>query len=115
MPAPVARPTRIIRAGNLGATYTLPLRSDDRDVLVIATLTASCVIIPTGMTPGISVTLLLTQDATGSRAVTFSPTAKTVGGTALGMSTAASAVDVVTIFSPDGSKVFALLAGKGMA
>lgn len=104
----------VVNGGSLGAAYTLDC-SGKPDVLLIGTLTANATITPTNMVAGQAITLLLTQDGTGSRTLVFSPTAKKPGGTALSFSTAPAAVDVVTAFSPDATNLYAMLAGKGMA
>jgi hypothetical protein len=104
----------VVNAGNLGAAYTLDCGGRS-DVLLIGTLTANCTVTPTNMVPGQSITLELTQDATGSRTLVFSPTAKKVGGQPLPYSTAAGAIDVVTAYSPDGTALRAFMSGRGMA
>lgn len=63
-----------------------------------------------------SMTVFLHQDGTGSRTVTWPGSAKWDAGTAPTLSTAASAIDVLT-FQTDDSGVtwYGFLAGKGMA
>jgi hypothetical protein len=63
-----------------------------------------------------SVTLILRQDGTGSRTVTWPAGSQWAGGTAPTLSTAASSVDVITMFTLDGGAVwFAFAAGLAMA
>ena len=65
------------------------------------TLTANCTITLTGTVTGssCSVTLLLRQDGTGSRTVTWPGSVSWLGGSAPTLQTAASALDVVTLFT----------------
>lgn len=67
------------------------------------TLTANCTLsftnVPSG---GFGITLELIQDATGSRTVTWPSSVTWAGGTAPTLTTTASAVDVVTLYTPDG-------------
>jgi hypothetical protein len=65
----------------------------------------------TNMQPGGSVTIIITQDATGSRILTsdmlFAGGSKT-------LSTAANAIDMINVFSPNGTTMYASLV-KGFA
>jgi len=62
-----------------------------------------------------SATFILTQDSTGSRTVTW-PSIKWAGGTgAPTLSTTAGAIDIVTVFTPDGVTWFGALVGKAFA
>tara|TARA_R110002153_G_scaffold28174_4_gene87294 strand:- start:661 stop:1491 length:831 start_codon:yes stop_codon:yes gene_type:complete len=60
---------------------------------------------PTNMYSGTSYNLLVAQDGTGSRTLTFGTVFKWAGGTAPTLSTAANAVDVFT-FIYDGSSLY---------
>lgn len=63
-----------------------------------------------------SLTMILKQDATGSRTVTWPASVKWAGGTAPTLSTAASSIDVLTFVTIDaGTTWYAFLAGGGMA
>ena len=81
------------------------------------TLTANTTLGFTGIPTGTwSITLILRQDGTGSRLVTWPANTKWAAATAPTLSTAASAVDVVTLMTIDaGTTWFGFLAGKGMA
>src|SRR5688572_4415675 len=107
-------PTRVIAQGSSGAAFTAALASDP-DVIVTTTLTANCTITFTGLTTGCSITLELTQDATGSRTIAFSPDPIVPGGGALALSTPAGSVDVVTLYSTNGTNLRAFIAGKALA
>lgn len=108
-------PSRVktIAMGNLGSTATLDCTGAP-EILVTGTLTANCTLTLSNMQPGQSVTFELTQDATGSRTITFSPTPKMPGG-GITLSTAAAALDVVTLWSTTGGDLRAALAGKAFA
>lgn len=63
-----------------------------------------------------SFTLVLTQDATGSRTVTWPASVKWAGSTAPALSTAASSIDVLTFLTTNaGTSWYGFLAGGGMA
>lgn len=62
---------RVVVGGNLGATFTLNLNSD-QNVWLTGTLTANCTITITGRTAGARFNLLLEQDATGGRTLAIS-------------------------------------------
>lgn len=67
------------------------------------TLTANCTFTFGSVIAGVSrLTLLLRQDATGSRTVTWPGSVVWAGGTAPTLTTTASALDVVRFFTPDG-------------
>ena len=81
------------------------------------TLTANTTLGFTSIPAGTwSITLILRQDGTGSRLVTWPANTKWAAATAPTLSTAASAVDVVTLMTIDaGTTWFGFLGGKGMA
>jgi hypothetical protein len=83
-----------------GASQTLPATANVHDV----TLTAGCTFtLPTLVSGyGDAITLILRQDATGSRTVTWPGSVSWVTGTAPTLKTAANAVDVITLFTVDG-------------
>jgi len=95
-----------------GTAQTIP----DPSVQSISrvTLTGNCVFTMPAAAAGKSFTVVLVQDATGSRTSTFTG-AKWQGGTAPTLSTAASAVDVLTFLCADGASWLGFLAGKAMA
>lgn len=63
-----------------------------------------------------SLTLVLVQDATGSRLVTWPAGVLWAGGTVPTLSTAAGAIDVLTLFTPDGGATwYGFVAGQAMA
>jgi len=86
--------------GNTGATETFDALTGWHS----ATLDANCTFTFTGATSGLvaAMVLELTQDATGSRTVTWPGSVVWPGGAAPTLSTAAAAVDVLTFFSRDG-------------
>lgn len=82
------------------------------------TLTANATFTFTGGETGwaTSFTLVLRQDATGSRTVTWPASVKWNEATAPTLSTAASAVDVLTFLTTDGGTTWlGFVAGTGMA
>lgn len=63
-----------------------------------------------------SLTLILRQDATGGRVITFPASVKWEGGVAPTLSTTSNAVDIITMFTVDGGvTIYAGLAIKGAA
>ena len=62
---------------------------------------------PTNMQAGGTYTLVITQDATGSRVITWGSAYKFSGGSKFVLSTAASAVDIITFYS-DGTNMYAV-------
>lgn len=83
-----------------GAAQTLPATANVHDI----TLTANCTLtLPTVTSgKGCSISVILRQDGTGSRTVTWPGSVSWVNGTAPVLKTAASAVDVITLFTVDG-------------
>jgi hypothetical protein len=80
------------------------------------TLTAACTI-SLGTTPSgqaCAITVILRQDATGGRTVTWPGSVSWISGSAPILQTAASAVDVVTLFTVDGGTSWGgIAAGSG--
>jgi hypothetical protein len=102
--------------GSSGAALTIDASSSSGWVKTI-TLTANCTFTLTGAVAGRATTLelVLTQDATGSRAVTWPASVRWSGG-APTLSTAASAVDRVVLTSYNGGTTWlADLIGKAYA
>ena len=60
---------------------------------------------PTNIAAGSYATIVLIQDATGSRTAAWNAAFEFAGGTAPTLSTAAAAIDVLTFFSRDGTNV----------
>jgi parallel beta-helix repeat protein len=86
--------------GNTGTTETFSLATAE---IHTATLDNNCTFTFAGSTASkaCSMTLILTQDATGSRLVTWPASVKWAGGVAPTLSTGASKVDVLTFVTPD--------------
>jgi len=83
-----------------GAAQTLPATANVHDL----TLTANCTLTLPSLVSGkaCAITVILRQDGTGSRTVTWPGSVSWVTGSAPTLKTAASAVDVVTLFTLDG-------------
>lgn len=83
-----------------GSTHTLDLATGTVHQL---TLTDDCTLsfsnVPSG---GFAITLELAQDGTGDHTVTWPAAVTWAEGTAPTLSTAANAVDVITLYTPDG-------------
>ena len=78
----------------------------------LLTLTANTTFsAPTNLTAGAGYVLALTQDGTGSRTITWNSAFKWSGGTAPTLSTAASAKDLITFTSPDGTNLYGVFQG----
>lgn len=60
---------------------------------------------PTNFKDGATYILIIKQDATGTRTLTFNPVYKFPGGTAPTLTTAANAVDIITFIS-DGTNMY---------
>lgn len=81
--------------GTSGASQTLDFAANDSFKV---TLTANCIFTLSNPVTGNTYVIILVQDATGSRTVTWPGTVKFQGGTAPTLTTAANSVDVVTLF-----------------
>lgn len=84
-----------------GSTETLDLALGNvQDI----TLTANCTFTLTGATSGVacSMSVILRQDGTGSRTVTWPGSVTWLEGSAPVLKTAASAIDVIVLFTMDG-------------
>lgn len=95
-----------------GATETLPAPSTA--TIHDLTLTANCTLTFPAAAAGASFTLLLRQDATGSRTVTW-PSVKWAAATAPTLTTAASGVDVLAFVCVDGVHWLGFACGQGIA
>ena len=98
-----------------GAAATLDLANGN---VFDLTLTANCTLTFSGTTAGVacSFTLILRQDGTGSRTVTWPASVDWPAGTAPTLTTTASAVDVLTFLSTDnGTTWLGFVAGQAMA
>jgi hypothetical protein len=93
-----------------GAAQTLP----DVPTATInrLTLTAACTVSFPTAAAGKSFTLVLAQDATGGRTVTWPGTVKWAGGTAPTLTAAAGKVDVFTFVCADGTNWLGFTAGQ---
>lgn len=94
-----------------GASLTLPAVTQDTVNDVV--LTANCAITLPAATSGTSITLVLKQDGTGSRTVTWSGV-KWPGGVTPTLSTTAGAIDVFT-FLCSNSQWYGFTAGIAMS
>lgn len=86
-----------------GAARTLSATANYHD-LTLTSATAA-ITLPTVTTPT-ELTLVLRQDATGGRAVTFTPTPTWLAGTAPTLETSASGVTVLSLFTVTGAVWF---------
>lgn len=102
--------------GNSGSALTLDA-SATAGVIKTITLTANCTLTLTGAAAGVVATLelVLTQDATGSRTITWPGSVKWSGGAPV-LSTAANSVDRVVLTSYNGGTTwYGDLIGKAYA
>lgn len=98
--------------GNTGSTETFAATKG----VHTATLNANCTFTFTALASGLAsgMVLILTQDGTGSRTVTWPGSVVWPGGSAPTLSTAAASVDVLTFLSVDGGTTwFGFLTGGG--
>jgi hypothetical protein len=101
--------------GNTSTTETVDLANGTVHRVV---LDANCTFTFSGAVSGngSSFTLIVTQDATGSRIATWPASVIWAGGVEPTLSTAASAVDILTFLTVDGGTTWAgFVAGQGMA
>lgn len=94
-----------------GTAQTIPAPTTAA-VTKITLTSATCTLTFPAVALGRSFTLLLTQDATGGRLVTW-PTVAWPGGTAPTLTTTAAKTDAFTFLSADGSTWIGFIAGKG--
>ncbi len=95
-----------------GSTYTIPAVTTSG--ITDLTLTASCTLTFPTATAGHSFTLILRQDGTGSRTVTWPGTVKWGGGVAPTLTTTANAVDILGFFCSDGTNWFGFVSGQDL-
>jgi len=95
-----------------GAAQTIPAPTSQSISRI--TLSANCTLTFPTATAGQSLTIVLIQDATGSRTVTWPAAVKWAGGTAPTLTTTAAAKDVLTFLCADGSTWLGFVAGKDM-
>lgn len=69
---------------------------------------------PTNMVAGGHYTLIIKQDGTGSRVLTYGTAYKFAGGTAPTLSTAANSIDILTFVS-DGTSMYHIATAKALA
>lgn len=94
----------IVNIGNSGTSKTIDWTAGNKQKM---TLTGNCEVSFTDPASTASLILVLTQDATGSRTVTWSGmTVKWAGGVAPTLSTAASSIDIVTFLYDVGADVY---------
>lgn len=95
----------VIANGNSGAAFTVNWNSGAKQKI---TLNNNCTFTFTAP-PGVAnLLLMLAQDATGSRTVTWPASVKWTGGSPPTLTTTASAVDIVTFFW-DGTNYWGVL------
>jgi hypothetical protein len=95
-----------------GATVTFDLSLSDRHTL---TLGGNRTLALSNDTVGQELTLILTQDATGSRTVTWWSGIKWPGGTAPTLSTAAGALDVFTFLKTGAGSYLGFVKGQNLS
>lgn len=102
--------------GNLGSSSTIDLTSGN---YVSGTLNANCTLTFSNPSPtgnGCGFILELTQDATGSRTVTWPASVKWSSATAPTLSTGSSAKDILAFITRDaGATWYGFVSGQGMA
>lgn len=100
-------------AGNSGASITLNLANGNVQKI---TLTANCVVTLANPAAGVmrSLTLLIFQDATGSRTITWPASVKWGNAGAPVLTQAASRMDIISLFTVDGGvNWYGALGAKG--
>lgn len=96
-----------------GSAYTIPAPTTYG--IHDLTLTTSCTLTFPTAVAGQSFTLILRQDTTGSRTITWPATiVKWDGGVAPTLTTTASAVDILGFFCADGTNWFGFVSGQDM-
>lgn len=118
MPLTVAVPITTDAISTVAASSTAQTIAPATYGLIDITLTGNCTITITSPPSGraYSATIILRQDGTGSRTVTWPASVKWPGGVAPNLSTAASAYDIVTITTVDGGTTWlGFVGGKAFA
>ena len=100
--------TEEVATANTGTAYTVDLANGSVQIL---TLTGNCVFTFPAVTAGRSFMMILKQDATGSRTVTWPGTVKWPGGTAPTITSTASRGDKF-VFTADGTNWIGSNAGQ---
>ena len=105
-------PNAVHANGNSGAALAIDARTGELQTL---TLTANCTVTVSNLPAGVPAWLQLDvlQDGTGTRTLTITG-AKTPGGAGLTLSTAANALDLVSL-SWDGTTLYAIVGGASFA
>lgn len=102
--------------GNSGTSKTLDIELGNVKTL---TLTGNCTLTLSNPSPtgnACSLTLIITQDATGSRTISWPASVKWAAGVAPTLTTTASKTDIITLFTPDaGTTWYGFLGGKAFA
>jgi len=99
LPATRSRDVAFTDAGNSGATITLDWNEGE---IQRVTLTDSPTISFANKPPAGTLRLEVVQDGTGSRTVTWPAAVEWAGGSAPTLTTAANALDVIDLYTPDG-------------
>ncbi|MFA6571420.1 MAG: hypothetical protein WCT77_09300 [Bacteroidota bacterium] len=95
-----------------GATETIPAPTSQ--TITNLTLTSNCTITLPTPVAGQSFTLLLHQDGTGSRTVTWTGSVLWSGGIAPTLTTTAAALDVICFLCVDGTNWIGFVSGQDM-
>ncbi len=85
------------------SNYGLSTWDLDTGQSYILTLTGNTTITPTNMKSGATYIMILKQDGTGNRTITWNSVFKWAGGTAPTLSTGANDVDIITFLSDGGN------------
>ena len=96
-----------------GSAYTIPAVTTAG--ITDLTLTDDCTLTFPTATAGHSFTLLLRQDGTGSRDVTWPAEVKWANGVSPTLTATASAVDILGFFCSDGTNWFGFVSGQDMS
>ncbi len=99
-----------VAASTSAYTIVAPTTSGITDL----TLTANCTLTFPTAVAGQSFTLILKQDGTGSRTVTWPDTVKWNGGVDPTLTTTASGVDILGFFTSDGTNWYGFVSGQDM-
>lgn len=102
--------------GDVSGAVTLALADGNVQRIRLTGNVTSLTINGTNSGKACSLTLICVQDGTGSRTIAWGSSRKWAGGTAMVLSTAINAVDVVTMFTVDGGTTwYAAEVGKAFA
>lgn len=95
-----------------GASQTLP--ASTVATMHYVTLTANCTLTFPTPVAGASLSLFLTQDATGSRTVTWDAAVRWPGGSTPILTTTAAKTDAFSFVCPDGAHWYGFVAGQAL-